>query len=66
MKTEKAIIVTLDIAKAVKFASAAGQEALNELNSHLAKGWAVKHASAMGGTGHSLVSASLVILEKSE
>ena len=65
MKTEKAIIVTLDIAKAVKFA-AAGQEALNELNSHLAKGWAVKHASAMGGTGHSLVSASLVILEKSE
>lgn len=66
MKTEKAIIVTLEVTKAVKFAAAAGQEAVNELNRHLAEGWTVKHASAMGGTGSSLVSASLVILEKSE
>ncbi len=63
---EKAIIVVLDVAMSVKRRDEASAEALVELNQCLADGWTVKHSFAMGGTGHSLVSASLVILEKDE
>ncbi|HUT58448.1 MAG TPA: hypothetical protein VNA25_11440 [Phycisphaerae bacterium] len=63
---EKAIIVVLDVAKALKRRDDAATEALAELNAHLADGWRVKHSFAMGGTGHNIVSASLVILARPE
>jgi hypothetical protein len=63
---EKAIIVVLDVAKAVKKKEEAQSDALEELNKHLAEGWSVKQSFAMGGTGHDLISASLVILQKTD
>jgi len=61
---EKAIIVVLDVSKSVKKRDDATAEALVELNQHLDAGWRVKQSFAMGGTGHNMVSSSLVILER--
>lgn len=63
---EKAIIVVLDVAKSVKKPSDASAETLAELNQHLNAGWRVKQSFAMGGTGHTMVSSSLVILERDD
>ena len=62
---EKAIIVLLDLNKAMmRGGDQSTVEALKDLNDHLNQGWKVKQSFAMGGTGHMVVSASLVILEQ--
>ncbi len=61
---EKAIIVLLDLNKAAIRGDQSTGDALKELNDHLKQGWSVKQSYAMGGTGHTVISASLVILEK--
>ena len=63
---EKAIIVVLDVAQCMKKPERASSDALAELNQHLAEGWRVKHSYGMGGTGHNLISTSLVILERDD
>ena len=61
----KAIVVTLDInALSGKKKDLEAEEALSELNQHLAEGWIVDHAFPMSGTGNTIRSASVVILEK--
>ena len=62
---EKAIVVVLNVLKAIGKAGEAGSEALAELNQHLDDGWRVKQSCAMGGTDHTQ-SASLVILERDD
>ena len=65
MKTahEKAIIVRYDILAGAGSHSKASTEALGELNSLMADGWRVKHASAMSGAQMNF-GCSLVILER--
>jgi hypothetical protein len=62
---EKAIIVLLDLNKAaMRGGDQYTSEALKDLNDHLSHGWSVRQSFAMGGTGHTAISSSLVILEK--
>ena len=61
----KAIVVALDVtAFSGRKKEKASAEALGELNEHLAEGWDVIHSFPMSGTGNTLCSASVVILEK--
>ena len=61
----KAIIVSLDInALNGRKRDQSSESALAELNRHLAEGWKVVHSFPMSGTGHTLYSVSVVILEK--
>ena len=61
----KAIIVVIDVtAMRGRQKEKAAEESLGELNQHLAEGWAVVHSFPMSGTGNSVCSASVVILEK--
>ena len=61
----KAIIVTININELYgRKKKQSTESSLEELNQHLAKGWKVVHSFAMSGTGHTLVSATVVILEK--
>ncbi len=61
---EKAIIVLMDLNQTTMRGGQYTHEALKDLNEHLKQGWRVKQSSAMGGTGHTALSSSLVILEK--
>ena len=61
----KAIVVSLDVnALCGRKAAQESEEALRELNQHLAEGWNVIHSFPMSGTGNIIRSASVVILEK--
>ena len=61
----KAIVVALDVTKfSGRKKEQASEEALGDLNQHLAEGWNVVHSFSMSGTGNSMCSASVVILEK--
>ena len=61
----KAIVIALDInALGGKKREQASEEALGELNHYLANDWKVIHSFAMSGTGNTILSASIVILEK--
>ena len=61
----KAIVVVLDVHDlGGRKKEKAAEEALSELNRYLAEGWNVVHSVPMSGTEHSMLSASVVILEK--
>jgi hypothetical protein len=61
----KAIVVSLDVtAFSGRKKEQATENALGELNQSLAEGWNVVHSFPMSGTGNSMCSASVVILEK--
>ena len=61
----KAIVVALDIsAFSGRKKDKAAEEAIEELNQYLADGWTVGHSFPMSGTGNTMLSASVVILEK--
>ena len=61
----KAIVVALDVsALGGRKPEQASESALGELNRNLAEGWEVVHSFAMSGTGNTVLSASVVILEK--
>ncbi len=63
---KKAIIVSLDLSVfGGRKEAQKHQDALSELNEHLADGWDVAHAFPTSGTD-SCHSASIVILEKCE
>jgi hypothetical protein len=60
----KAIVVALDVnALSGRKREKATEDALSELNQYLAEGWKVIHSFPMSGTGHTICSASIVILE---
>ncbi len=62
---EKAIIVYVSVIDAYKTKKRpeALNDALQELNEHLASGWSVKQSSPLG-TGSEAAACNLVILEK--
>ena len=61
----KAIVVALDVnALGGRKKEQASEQALSELNQYLAGGWKVVHSFAMSGNGNTILSASVVILEK--
>lgn len=61
----KAIVVAMDVnALNGRKKEQTSEEALSELNQYLAGGWKVVHSFPMSGTGHSMCSVSVVILEK--
>ena len=61
----KAIVVALDINACIgRKQEQIAADALGELNRHLAEGWQVSHSFPMSGTGHTMHSASVVVLEK--
>ena len=62
---KKAIIVYLSVSDAYrpKKRPDVVNEALKELNEHLAEGWSVEHSSPLG-TGNEFIGCNLVILEK--
>lgn len=61
----KAIIVAIDLSELNgSKREKQSNDALRELNQHLADGWNVVHSFPMSGTGHTYFSASVVILEK--
>ena len=62
---KKAILVAIDVHDlSGKKKDQAAETALAELNEHLAAGWEVVHSVPMSGTGHTIITASIVILEK--
>ena len=62
---KKAIVVAIEVNDLMgRKRDQAAAEALGELNDHLAQGWNVSHSFPMSGTGHTLCSVSVVILEK--
>ncbi|MCP4193693.1 MAG: hypothetical protein GY768_24030 [Planctomycetaceae bacterium] len=61
----KAMIVALDVtAFRGRKKEQAYENALGELNQHLAEGWDVVNTFPMSGTGNSMCSAAVVILKK--
>lgn len=62
---KKAIVISIDInALGGKKGAQEREEALRELNQHLEEGWNVLHSFPMSGTGHTLQSATIIVLEK--
>ena len=62
---KKAIVVAMAVTEFKgRKKEQATEEAVGELNRYLAEGWNVVNAIPMSGTGHTLCSASVVILEK--
>ena len=61
----KAIVVTLDVNDlSGRNRKEYSEEALSELNQHLAEGWQVVSSCPMSGTSHKLYSVGIIILEK--
>lgn len=60
---EKALIVRIDAMKTSRKAKQASDEALAELNEHLASGWRIKEISQTSGT-KSYYSFSIAVLTK--
>lgn len=48
---EKALLIRIDVAKAHRKSQEAAEQALAELNRHLAAGWKVKAIEPTSGTG---------------
>ena len=61
----KANLVTLDANDlSSRNRAKSSEEALSELNQHLAEGWQVVNSCPMSGTSHKMYSVGIMILEK--
>jgi hypothetical protein len=61
----KAIVVKLDVNDlSGRNRAKSSEEALSELNQHLAEGWQVVNSCPMSGTSHKMHSVGIIILEK--